>query len=144
MTSCAINGKEWDYFIRELCKTFAHSALPERGDNVKAAKALKMSLSAVEQMKSYGKGSFKAWIKLAVYKSNLSQDEIKSFFDNFPNLIKEIKPMLEIDHLFEEIKRKHDGQEIAALLQLLLAKREVEDFVGVKVKVSREKRARQK
>ena len=103
-----------------------------------------MSLSTIEQMKSYGKGSLKTWIKLVVYKAGLSPDEIRSFVDNFPSLLKEIKPLSEIDRLFEELKRKYDSQEVAALLQLLLTKREVEEFVGIKIKVSKNKKTSKK
>ena len=144
MTRRSLNEKEWDTLVRELFRSFAHSALPDRGDNIKAAKALKMSLSTIEQMKSYGKGSLKTWIKLVVYKAGLSPDEIRSFVDNFPSLLKEIKPLSEIDRLFEELKRKYDSQEVAALLQLLLTKREVEEFVGIKIKVSKNKKTSKK
>ena len=140
MTRRVLSEKEWENLVRELFKSFAHSSLPNRGDNVKAAKALKVSLSTIEQMKSYGKGSLKTWIKLASYRANLSPDEVRAFFNNFPGLLKEIKPLSDVDRLFEEIKKQYNSQEIAALLHLLLSKRDVEKFVGINIKVSKRKK----
>lgn len=144
MKNKKLTDKEWNDFVKEMLKTFATGALSGHGDNAKAAKALGLSVSAVEQMKSSGKGSPKSWIKLAAYKANLSPDEIRSFFKNIPGILKQIKPMSEVDGLFEEFKKSYSNQEIAALLQLMIAKREVEDFVGVNIKVSKKKTAKKK
>jgi len=133
----ALTEKEWDQLIREMFKNLARNVLPERGDNPKAAKALGLSISAIEQMKSSGKGSPKSWVRLMAHGANLGPEEIHSFFTNFPGLLKDIKPLSEVDQLFEKLKASYDSQEIAALLQLLLAKKEVEDFLGLKIKVSR-------
>jgi hypothetical protein len=142
MVKKTLSEKEWDQFVKELFKSFASSSLPNRGDNAKAAKALGLSVSAIEQMKSMGKGSTKSWVKLAAYDAELSQAEIRELFENLPSLLKSIRPLSEIDHLFEEFKMKYDTQEIAAMLQLMISKREVEDFIGVDIKVSKKKTAK--
>ena len=140
MSKKALSEKEWDHFVKNLLKSFANKALPERGDNQKAAKALKLSVSAIEQMKSSAKGSTKSWIKLMSYMAKLSPEEIRDFFENYPSLLKQAKPLSDLDILFEEAKQKYDHQELGALLALLISKKEIEDFVGVKIKVSKSKK----
>ena len=144
MNKKTLTEKEWDKLVKDLLKSFVHSVLPNWGDNPKAAKALNMSLSAIEQMKSIGRGSPKTWIKLAAYQAGLSPNEIKSFFSELPTFLKVAKTFSEMDHLFEEIKKKYESQEVVALLQLLLAKREIEESLGINVKVSKKKKASKK
>ena len=135
-----ISEKEWDTFVKETLKSFAYSAMPNRGDNVKTAKALGISKSAVDQMKSHGKGSPKTWFKLMAHHAGLSPEEISSLFTNFPSLLKEVKPLSELDLLFEELKKNYTKNEIAAWLKLLISKKEIEDFIGVNIKVSSKKK----
>ena len=144
MAKKVLTEKDWNNLTKEVVKSFAYSLFPERGDNIKVAKALNMSLSAIEQMKSLGKGSLKTLLKTAVYKTGLSASEIKSLFSNFSVILKEAKPLSELDCLFEELKRKYKMHEIAALLQLLLAKRDVEEFVGIKIRVTQNKKTKKK
>lgn len=139
MSKKKISERDWDKFVKELLKSFAGSTLSDRGDNIRAAKALGLSLSAIEQMKSMGKGSTKSWIKLAAYNSNLSSQELIKIFENLPGILKSVRPISEVDRLFEELKSNYSSQEIAAMLQLMLSKRAVEKFVGVDIKVSKKK-----
>ena len=134
-----LTESEWDSYIRDMLKSFAQSALPERGDNIRASKALKLSISAIEQMKSSGKGSIKSWFKLVAYYTNMSTEDMQDFLVKTPTLLQSVGPSSELDQLFEKVKKEFDTQEIAALLQLLLAKRKIEKVAGVKIKVSRNK-----
>lgn len=141
MARKAITEREWTSFVRALLKNFALTALSKHGDNAKAAKSLRISRSAVDQMKSTGKGSPKTWFKLFAYHAELSPKEIESFFQNFPSLLKEIKPLSDLDELYEEVKRQYPHQEIAGILRLMLSKRRVEEFADVNIKVTPRKKA---
>ena len=72
--------------------------------------------------------------------AGLSPEEISSLFTNFPSLLKEVKPLSELDLLFEELKKNYTKNEIAAWLKLLISKKEIEDFIGVNIKVSSKKK----
>jgi hypothetical protein len=131
-----IGDKEWNSFVKDLLKSLASSALPRRGDNIKAAQALGVHKSTIEQMKSQGKGSLVTWFKLAAYHGKLSPSEIRSFFKNYPTLLKGLGPISEVDSLFESVKKKYSTQELAAWLKLLTSKSEVEDLVGVNLRAA--------
>ena len=98
------------------------------------------ALSAIEQMKSLGKTSLKTLLKLAVYKAELSPNKIKSSLNNFPALLKGAKPISYVDGLFKELKRKYDSKEVVSLLQFLLAKRDIERLLGIKIKFIQNKK----
>ena len=132
-----LTENEWDNYIRDMLKSFAQMALPERGDNIRASRALKLSISAIEQMKARGTGSIRSWFKLMAYHTNMSPETIQDFFVKVPTLLQTIGPASELDELFEKVKREFDSQEVAALLQLLLAKRKIEKAANVQIKISR-------
>lgn len=129
-------SKAWSASIRAFLIDFAKTATKERGATEKAAKALGVSRSAIEKMKITGQGSVESWIKLAAFKANLDEQQLKYFLENSQQILAGISPPSAFDKLWDDLKASYPAQELTAWARLLLSKKKVEDDLGITVKAS--------
>lgn len=136
MSKTSLSKSQWSTLIRDALKNLAQSATVERGSIERAAEALHLSRVAIEKMKSDGMGSVESWIKLVAFKAQLSETEVRRLLMNPSLLVKGVGNADPLDGLFAQVKREIPTQELAAWLRLLLAKKQVEEHVGVQIKVT--------
>lgn len=136
MDYSSISEQEWNELAREFAKKYARSVLPDKGDNIRAAEVLNMSISSVEQMKISGKGSIKTWFKLMAFDANISPVELKNLVNSASTIFKNSKPMSDIENQFEKLKENFSSNELSAYFRLLLSKKEIEKSFQVKINIS--------
>lgn len=134
MSKEKLTKERWSKAIRTALKVLATKATEERGSIDEAAAATFLSRASIEKMKSRGSGSVESWIKLATYRSGLSASEVINLFEKLPDLLSHLQKQDQLDHLFAQLRQGYPDQELAAWMQLLLAKQKVEDFIGVTLK----------
>jgi len=117
-----------DAEIREFLKHLAETVIPTRSKTKSdVSKALGLSSSAVEQMRIYGHGSIVSWLKLVMYKYNLSTDQVQKFFEDYKAIVTNANPVQEVDKLYQEAKNHFSDEDLFVWLRLLLAKQQIED-----------------
>lgn len=136
----SMESKAWSASIRAALIDFAKEATRERGATEKAAKALGVTRSAIEKMKITGQGSVESWLKLAAFKADLDEKQLRFFLDNLQQILSDVTPPSALDKVWEELKASYQDQELAAWAKLLLSKKKVEDELGITVKATLRKK----
>ncbi|MEZ4742814.1 MAG: hypothetical protein R3B45_10260 [Bdellovibrionota bacterium] len=134
MSDKPLTKAEWSKLIRDSLRYFAQSVIKERGAIEKTAVALDLSRASIEKMKSNGTGSVESWIKLAVHSAKMPPEKTKYVLTQLTSIVDQLNPPDELDLLFQETKKNFDRNELAAWMTLLLAKRKVENQLGIDVK----------
>lgn len=136
--------KPVDKIIRESLKQFAKIAVRERGEIDRAAAALGLSRSAVEKMRLSGRGSVDAWIKLLAFRAGIEDEDFPTFITACQRAFGRIKPVDPIDTIIDELRSAYSASELAAWAKLLLAKKRIEDELGISIRASIRSKSKKK
>jgi len=130
-----LSEKEWSRLVKNCVKVLSVSATKKRGSTKKASHDLDLSVSTIEQMKLYGKGSITSFFKILAFKMMWKPKEIQNFLENLPYTLDQIDPPQKIDLLFESLKAEYTEDEIGNWLKLLLAKGKIESQLGLRLQI---------
>lgn len=120
--------------IRLILKNLAASVIPTRAKVKEAAAVIGMAETSLEQMRIYGKGSVVSWVKLALYKYDLTPNNLERILSGHRAATPKLEELDATDRVYQEVKRRFSDDELYAWLKLLVAKYEIEKELKVRKK----------
>lgn len=134
-----LTSEQWEELVRGFLKKLLFSITKNRGDSVLLAKAIDKSMSFLAEMKSSGAGTVVTWIRVMAYKAGLSDKKAQQLLENPVRIFRNIEPPSLIEELFAKVKARYSEDEIIGWLKLLLTKFEIEDKLGLTIRVASKK-----
>lgn len=129
----SFDRESWDSLLRRMLMKFAQIATKERGEIEKVCKALSLTRSSVQKMKSDGSGSVISWLLLYVYHSGMTQEQFSEWLETSDSMFGQLAEESHVDALFGVLKSRYTEEEVANMLRFCISKREVEEYIGMNV-----------